>query len=130
VSDFIAKKIAEREAVRTVAEQRNAAQDKALRKRIADKMKNVAIVKKAPFWWVPAFFRGKLELAAKVGELDRMVFDYADFCKRQSSDLKALYKWALEHDPKDGSLDPFKERLGPLDPADIIKGAKFIPRSE
>jgi hypothetical protein len=79
---------------------------------------------------VPAFFRGKLELASKVGELDRMVFDYADFCKRQSYDLKALYKWALEHDPKDGSLDPFKETLGPLDPAEILKNAKFIRRSE
>ena len=125
MSDFIAQKLAEKEAAQARKAAMSAKQDQALRDRIAKKLKGITIVKKPPFWWVPAFFRDKLWLAHKVGELDRMVFDYADFCSRQSADLKALYKWALEHD--DGTMEDIKAKLGPLDPADMVKGGKYVP---
>lgn len=68
-----------------------------------------------PFWWLPAIFRDKVLIQKRLEETRQLLENYVEHARTQSVALKDLYQWALDNDPKDGSLDLHKERLGPID---------------
>lgn len=122
-SDFIQEQLAKREQAKNKAVANQALQDAKVQKKLADKLRNVTVIQKKPFWWLPAFLSRRVVLAEKVANLEKALFNHQDFTARQAEVLKGLYRWALEHDPKDGSLDSFKEKLGPLDPKSVWEGS-------
>lgn len=121
-AEFFAQKVREREIAKSAVEAQQASQEAQMRQRLADKLKGVTVIKRKPLWFLPAFFSKRVTMAGKIADLEKSLFDYADFCARQSSALKRLYKWALEHESEDGTLEPFKTEFGPLDPAKIWEG--------
>ena len=78
-----------------------------------DRYRRAQLKKLPAFWWTGAF-RPNLELAQDLATLQNSLNDYQDHCKNQSVALTQLYRWALAHDPGDGSLDDIKKMLGPI----------------
>lgn len=72
------------------------------------------MIKLPKFWWLPAIFRDKIKLEQSLQETTQVLGNYANHAAEQAEVLKNLYRWALQHDPGDGSLDPFKEKLGQI----------------
>lgn len=79
-------------------------------------LRRKALIVLPKFWWLPAFFRDKVLIQKELEETKEVLTNYAEHAAIQAQALKDLYAWALTHDPKDGSLETFKERLGPLNP--------------
>jgi hypothetical protein len=127
MADILAQKAVERDDARSKAQQNAAKQDEILRTKLAKKIANATIVKKGAFWWTPAFFRSRLNAEDKIAKLNRSVLDYAEFCKRQSDDMKQLFQLCLDHAPQDAWND-LRNRL---DPNGVFQGrATLIAKEE
>lgn len=130
MSDWIQEKLHERETKKQRAERLQAKQDAALKLRISKKLKGVTLVAKKPFWWLPAFFRSRVMMAARIAELDGTLLTYADFSARQSAHLKLAYKLILDIEQYMASgfgfadimdrIENLKKELGPLDPTSVF----------
>ena len=79
-------------------------------------LRKKALITLPKLWWLPAFFRDKVLLQKELEKTKSVLNNYAEHAAMQAQALKDLYMWALANDPKDGSLETFKTRLGPLNP--------------
>jgi hypothetical protein len=128
MADILAAKAIERDEARSKSMNNAMKQDAILRDRLAKKIAQATIVKNGAFWWVPAFFRSRLNAEDKIAKLNRSVLDYAEFCKRQSDDMRVLFQICLDNVPSTNTeFEALRKRL---DPAGVFQGRGIVVTRE